>query len=1380
MVDKCDIKVRQVDSAMWEAFKASQELDWFIQYKNTHPIGLSDESMAKLLLVNKASDLKWIAIYTKSWIPVAYSKEYYTMRDYIVNYSRSENFMWLFKLLYWEDEQAFKNIQEKIRQDVAKFFQIIEKPRVRSTQQEYFFRLIRLIRDDEYNDAKLFLALFPDAREVITNKWLFENYFGVDFMEARTYRRVRETITREAWIYAFLPEFRALKDGSAWTKWWTMSSHTYWHLLPDDVKVYYFREKFTIPEWNVFREIWSNKEVYWPWDQIYITNDQFMRLSKNDQEILYDLVFDSYKLSNAENAATLEKSIEKSKKSFFRVHAWLTFMSWVWAFYKWISNPIIYAAVLSLYKFPKWLISLLALNSFLHIPRYLANESMWVNFTGSWKKFCRQQWLFKTDIGFWDLIEQWFKQWDYFDSLSYMMIALKREIQKVAEAQFFNVADTAMTAYYRRNLAEEYLSMKYPRINSFDEYSNMLSIMSKRDRDIEVNNFVKYIDDKMYTRYNNSLDTTRYNKNWILLPWKTDSVALNVQQEVVNLLWNMWMFYRRYMVTYADNIVWTVKEWWRHWNSQKQVKELLEQYYWWKKSRDEVMDIVDKTFANNQDLEYLFTTALYSFLMAKTIFKMDIHWNGEDESVVNDWVLLDEFRDLYSLFFFPIEAIWKTWMWMWFNSMFDAITLDLWVWDNMKLIWWYEYKTIAKQMTKSQWLLKWFLNLASDYIHHHWDEWQDLPLDKQIERIVTDLTSTISWFWYYLLDDIEREWFEEYTPKSQTALLKQIFGTREYSIKQFDEINKKQWILKIWDWKTFNNRLVYNTPYVAQRAQWEFSSKEWVQQALKDWYNTQMYHDMADWNMPANVTDSEWFVFYWMMTQYNPQSLEQIWHDFLVDWAWEDEEWVTQHNYEKEAVEEIWHRLMIDNVDPALLKEAIRLLDTAEKWYQAQALTALMYLEAQTPWSWQKLLWYYISSKAAHEVFYSWKYWFFEKMDNWEYSISDKVKQQEAFRQEWIKLAKQYFWFEYILDKEIWAQAMLKMAKDSDLSISEYIKDTNYRWTAALWIYPDKQSVLERKKIEDWDDYRKDTSLYEVYKLHTYATIASAEWMPDWFKLYNMFSKLFSASWKKDDNWKLTENWAKSMLYAYNSLNELLDWYWISNVEKVVLMSSTMLQSDQFIARLIEWKTPEEVQEDPYIQTALHFLWWTAQLVNDLANRNITEVVQKKQTWTDPSDVSLSWVTNSKWTKKSWYSNWKQYYNNNKYLFDQVKYMTSKYHKYYNYLYTPKSTNVQNYYSRKERDAKQFWPAIASIKWSWGGRRWGDKQKKPWWSTTQRWWKARPFTNRWDLDKIPDRRTKPKNRRTRAYAVGSKLRNKLIPWRRRYIKARQRDIPTLS
>ena len=265
MADGCMLELNKVDSALWNAFNAAQELDWFILYKNTTPIALSDESMAKLFLVNNARSLKWIWLYTKSWVPVAFTKEYYIMRDYLVNYSRKDNFMWLFRMLYWEWEAwelMFKNFQKRVREDMDSFFSLIERWTERKEkQQEYFFRLIRLIRDDEYNDVKLLLALFPDMREVLTNNALFKKYFWVDFTDSRTYRTIRETIAKKWWIYANLPWFRLIWDYWKSDRKWLeklkdtplfnkapLSSHTFYNLLPDDVKAFYFREKFKLPE----------------------------------------------------------------------------------------------------------------------------------------------------------------------------------------------------------------------------------------------------------------------------------------------------------------------------------------------------------------------------------------------------------------------------------------------------------------------------------------------------------------------------------------------------------------------------------------------------------------------------------------------------------------------------------------------------------------------------------------------------------------------------------------------------------------------------------------------------------------------------------------------------------------------------------------------------------------------------------------------------------------------------------------------------------------------------------------------------------------------------------------------------------------------------
>ena len=1386
MKSKCDIEVKKSNWSIWEALAAARDLDWFILYKNTHPLKLTDKQKLDLLSVNRAKDLEWIWIYTDSWILVAYEDTYFILKKYIVDYALSDDFMWVFRILYWDDEEwkaKFKALQTELRDRTDKFFHIIEKSKIKPTVQEYFFRLIRLVRDDEYNDVKLFLALFPTHRDILKDADLFEEMFNVRPTDPKDFLKIRQFLSKKAWIYETVPEFRAWKRN----KWQSYTSHTYYSDLPWPIKKYYFEKKFFLPEWLYITDLSkAEPEKLWPWNYIYVTNEDFLKFSIKDQKKLFKAIFESYKLAEPNNAKELEKSIMHTINTFALVHWWRTFVSWLELIYKRMTNPEVYAFMMSMYLFPSWYIALLALNSFLHLPRYISSKIKWLKFNWDFWDFCETLWIFDNDIKFWRIINEWFKEWELKNSWLYILTAVKRQMHKLADAQFFNVADTLMTSFYRRWLVEEYISTKYPHINSFNEFIWLLSFMWKDKRDAEVKKLVKYVDDKMYKRYNNSADQHRYitlspivpfSILWIKL-WKNTRDFL---QEIANVASSTWHFYRRYMESYNDSVMWTVK-WWRKWHSQKQVRELFEQFYWWEKEWAEVADELDEAFWNNQDLEFLINTAIYSALVSSLIFKNDIHWNWRDEEYVDMAVLANEYFDLYKLMFFPIEAWERTTLWMFIVSTFDAISLDVWLEDNANLIWVYNYKTAVKQSTKSLWILKWLAKLASDYYHNWKYDWAELSWKEKKDRARKDFTSAIHWFGYYLKDDIERQWFEQYTPKTQTAWLKEVFWIRDYSTKMFDEINKKWWILEVENrWDFFSNYFVYNTPFLSEIEIWWFSNNQWFYKATKELYNSDLYHSVFNWRLPDNTTDEEYYVFYNMMTKFNPGNLDQIWLSFLVDRSWTDDDWKIAHDYNKEAVEKIRHDLMLENVDKNLLKEAVKLLTTTDKNYQWQALSALLYLEADTPWAWQKVLWYIASHELMQNVYFSWKYWYFKKQEDWTYSFEDEARRQKALRQESINIARKYFDYEFMLDKEIWAQAWLKLFKDSDLSIKNYIKDTNANWTAKLWIYTEPIQTLE-EKLKKWEiEYMSvSNEAMEAFLLQAYATMAAAEWNPDWYKINNFATKLLSTTWRKWEDWRLTKDWAKSILYSMNSVFEMLDNMWISDVEKVVIKAWTLIPHDQILSTVMEWMTDEEIKNDPTIQYSLRFLWWTARDINKLWDRVIAETVQKEQVWLDPSDISLSWVTKSKWKNKNWYSNWKQYYNKNQYLYDQVKYMTWKYHKYYNYLYTPKKTNAWSYYSKRERDLKAFWPWLATIKWNWSSRRRDNKQQKPWWSLTQRWWKARPFTNRWDLDKIPDRKTKPKNRRTRAYAIGSKLRNKLIPWRRRYIKARQRDIPTIS
>ena len=1404
MADNCGIRYKpDVDTNMWKLFVSAQKMDWFLLYKNTNPLPLTKEEQLMLWRIRTVWDVwKELWIYA-DWIPLTFEDAYEHIKKYLADYWQREDFMWWFRVLYWEDEQAFKRLQSQMRDDLEFFFHIIESAREKWSQEQAMMRLIKIVRDNEYNDMWLWLAIKPNWHDIMKNRAMFEAYFWISFKDPKTRERVKMWMARRAWRNAdavtLVPYSELSKKKTwiwrirEWAKEWPASSYTMYEELPDEIKVAFMSERFKLPEWKYLqRRDWT---MIWQWnelDSIFITNDEFMKYTPKEQENLYRILFDSYFKLYPEAREAMLKRVDNIRKVFMKHYRWATAMA-AWQFVQKIAtNWILYSVMLIAQKLPIWLLSLISLNSWLFWPRAVAKAHMHMWLEWDWWKFIKDNWIFWFDVPFWEALKDWWDNNDLKNSISWIVAAMTRSFDKLVEAQFFNVTDVALTSSFRASMTEEFIRLRYPWINSFEEFSAMLNWMWKQAKEKVLKELVEWVDDRMYLRINNSIDTKRDVSWWRLPRWKASfdyeqkhRIWQYQLQEITNMLYSNRMFYRRYMVTYSNNVFETIHEWLKNNNTGNQLKERMEKYYKWEMSWEEVERLVNESFTKNLDYTYLINTALYSFLFAKMIQRYDMHWNWYEESATDDSVWMYNFNELFELFFFPIEAMKKTRWWMWLDNMFDAMAADVSLLDKINISVWLNAQTYAKQMFKADWALRWLVRLFSDRYHNK-EQWAEMSAEEKWKQFREDSLSWISWFWYYLLDDISREWFQEYTVKTSTPRLKDIFWIRDYSLAKTDELSKMQSILKIDDWKSVNNFIWNKMPYLNNYQLWEMAIKTWVQNAMQQWFYTNAHATFVKWKLPDDVTDDQYATYFKFMTHFNPTDINDIDElTLLTDFSYIDDEWTKRENRHDQAKENIWNKLALWEADENLVKEIVRLLDTVDKTkknetYKWQALEALLYLDAQTPWAWTKLLWYYLSSKAAHEVFFSWKYWYFEKQDNWEYSALDKAKQSVAFRQEQIKLAKQYAEYMSVIDKDIWVQMEMKYAKDSWEPVSDYIKDTNEWWLTWLWIYPTK----EWTKADAW----ADTNLLDTFKAYTLAQIMSAEWELDWYKIFNQFSQLYSESWKKEKwewnskSWKLTDKWYEAQLRTLNEINWLTKSMWLSDFNRIVLESPLLMLSDQFASKYIEWKTYEEVKDDPLIQTYLNYMRWTAKEINRLADRATSEVVAKQQNWTDPSDISLSFVTNTK-TKKSnkrWYSNWKDYYNHNKYFFDQVKYLTNKYHKYYNYLYIPKKSNAESYYSKAERDAKKFWPALATIKWSWGGWRRDSKQQKPWWSLTQRRWKARPFTNRWDLDKIPDRRTKPKNRRTRAYAVGSKLWNKLIPWRRRYIKARQRDIPTIT
>lgn len=1374
---KCWVPIIEVDSNAWKAFRASKELDWFIKYKNSTKLDLTHEEALSLARVNSANDARMLWVFNDNWVAVTFEDTYYKGRNYLLWYAKSDDFMWVFRPLFPEwplwDEMFRMNVQDKVRDKVDTFFHIIEKWTKIESKTKYFYRFIKIIRDNEYNDMSLLLWLMPNWEDLLRNRAIFEDFFWIKIDKWNTWLNILNTISKKWWISANIADIKIIdKDVINWiprNEWYV--KYTYYNELPDEMKVRYFDKKFEISyEW------WEEplKMINWieieDWESIFITSDMFFSFDQENQKRLFSMVFDRYMIENPEGAFRVKKQIDKAFQNFNKNFVINSALAWVKKIFKWLTNSTFYALWLVTSNFMHWLTSLVKLNSRLHTPRYLYQESKSIAMKWNFEKFYKTWWIFedaKDQYSSRDLIKNWYvMSW-----IRWLWQTAKERWEKVIDAQFFNIADTICWTYYRQNLVEEYIRYNFPHIDSIDKFNEYLHSLSKAEAQKEINELVKYVDDKMFLRYNNSEDSRRVTDLWLVVWWEWKRWAY--VQDGMNLINTMWMFYRNFMVTSANNFASTIKNWWK-WTTQAQVKEMYEKYFAWEITLEEIEKTIDKAFWYNQDFLNILYTCLYWYQAASLIYKSDIHHNWVNEEDTDELWLAWEMMDLYELFVFPIEAFKKTDAWLivseLYDMMMDWVFSDLSVEDNAKYLLTSEYKAITKQFTKSQWVIKWIINLLSDRIATP-EEWATMTTDEKMSRARKDFTSAVWWFWYYILDDIAVNWYDAYIPKSQTALVKELFWTREEAIKMYEKLNKENNVREITNRDAFTKWFIYNTPFLQQYNIWKIWSNQHVTEWLVSLKDKWWYRNMIKWDLPKDITDVEWLNFYTRATKNQWNELWNVRPTMLTDMNYVDDKWVLHKVYSDEAKEKIRNELMIANVDRDLFDKAVDLLSLADKSYQENALQALLYLDAQTPWAWAKLLWYVMNSKVNELVFW-WDYWKFKREKNWEYSAETKAYMTAAYTDAKIKVAKKYFQYEYIADRDVWTQAILKLAKDKNTELAPYIKDTNEYWLTRLSIKNNLDSQFSSQ------------SLYDTFLLQTYIDIASTEWYPDAYKMYNIFSRLWSESWNKDINWQLTDEWYRNMIESYNYIADHINELWVSDVEKTVMMSSLLMQSDKFLSRFLKDKTADEVENDPVIQTALQFVWWTNSKINELWNRAVYETVEKKYNPT-LDDYQLSFVTKNLTTNKSWYSNWKQYYNKYHYFYDALRNMWKNYVKYKNKFYLPQNRNATQTYSEKEWKARWFWVAItnrgsSSWWWDWKSRSEWVSQEKASWYTTQRRWAARPFVNRWDLDKIPDRRYKPQNRRTTGRKIWNSVRNKLIPGRRRRIKAVKWDTASMT
>ena len=61
----------------------------------------------------------------------------------------------------------------------------------------------------------------------------------------------------------------------------------------------------------------------------------------------------------------------------------------------------------------------------------------------------------------------------------------------------------------RKNAISEYINIYYPHMTTLEEFSNYLLTLPKELKDAELEFLSQYIDNKMFLRFNQSVDPTR-------------------------------------------------------------------------------------------------------------------------------------------------------------------------------------------------------------------------------------------------------------------------------------------------------------------------------------------------------------------------------------------------------------------------------------------------------------------------------------------------------------------------------------------------------------------------------------------------------------------------------------------------------------------------------------------------------------------------------------------------------------------------------------------------------------------------------------------------------------------------------------------------------
>jgi len=624
-------------------------------------------------------------------------------------------------------------------------------------------------------------------------------------------------------------------------------------------------------------------------------------------------------------------------------------------------------------------------------------------------------------------------------------------------------------------------------------------------------------------------------------------------------------------------------------------------------------------------------------------------------------------------------------------------------------------------------------------------------------RIRDTFREATAWFWYFIKNEVENNWFEVSMPYSNIAMARLLAPWLNKYKDEFKEASLEKKLLMLetessqWAWKDY---LVYRAPFKWDILIWTIWAGTDVEELMQQIYELPSYNNLIAWEL--KIKDQEyWSYVFDRLVEFNVQ-----WHSqWNATWTrfenfakgYKGRKWnIIQDLQGKELfavanlVRYLWDDNFTDFWKEFSMADEWKDWDKIKRWTQLLAFVQAVTDEnARIDWWVAPMASRELISSLAQDMYYHYtnaykkQLWLKWDVKLWETNPEiDKEVKTIIAQKLWDTL--------FITDKDSWADIVIYDAREN-------LKDTKYVNMFKQETYIDNKTGKEKKSpwavtlnFEYWNDIMwpdgkplewaellwkgwTNRKLNAMYKAEVIMNMWLSDWTLNWYDTTNMLTSLLTPN-----EYELKE--PKTMIRLNMYARDLVDLIDSSTVNKQ-RKTELKLWVANFMIRVIdkiEPRTIQEIGEKDFYKYA-EWIWWVSkdawEMAYTMQSANIAfEQLQKwKYSWvmwwskSQDSDVTPGktgtlldkykkdwdyYNTHFDWDdpKARWnyttplYNEFKQYYQKN--IYPIRNYSSWGSWKWYWYSrYTPHESNYKNFYLKLKDAYTQS--ILQSGKWAW-------------------------------------------------------------------------------